>query len=157
MDAGGRTNQETESRIFQDGHDCKDAGGRATQEAKAEDKPKYYIQSYFHNRRWTDHRKNPQSSTPSSKNTTEIQSHTKGSNQPVKSSLRSTDPAKKQIKHYVANYRLKWLSISIQHEIDEIDQPLNAIRRLRIYYIPITSNVRIRSAPQPFMTVIILD
>ena len=26
--------------MFQDGHDCMDAGGRATQEAKAEDKPK---------------------------------------------------------------------------------------------------------------------
>ncbi len=35
-------------RIFQDGHDCMDAEGRATQEAKAEDKPKYTIQSYVH-------------------------------------------------------------------------------------------------------------
>jgi len=30
-------NQESESRMLQDGHDYMDAGGRATQEAKAED------------------------------------------------------------------------------------------------------------------------
>ncbi len=30
-------------RMFQDGHDCMDAGGRATHEAKAEDKSRYHI------------------------------------------------------------------------------------------------------------------
>ncbi len=30
MDAGGRMNQETESRMFQDGHDCMDAEGTIT-------------------------------------------------------------------------------------------------------------------------------
>ncbi len=32
------------NRMFQDVHDCMDAEGRATQEAKAEDISKYYIQ-----------------------------------------------------------------------------------------------------------------
>ncbi len=47
MDAGGRTNQETESRMFLDGHGSMDGAGRATQEVKAEDKSKIsYSYSY---------------------------------------------------------------------------------------------------------------
>jgi len=34
--------------MFQDEHACMDAEGRATQEAKAEDKSKYYSKSYVH-------------------------------------------------------------------------------------------------------------
>ena len=53
MDAGGRTNQETESRMpLVIAHDCRDAGVRATQEAKAEeqrctDSCRFFVQKHI--------------------------------------------------------------------------------------------------------------
>jgi len=37
------------NRMYQDGHDCMDAGGRSMQEAKTEDKPKHYIHNHTFN------------------------------------------------------------------------------------------------------------